>query len=60
MGYGKQENVNQGTVERTNKVDLNDLMRKVRNEEKRSKRTSVYLSAAAISAFAVFGIILTL
>ena len=60
MGYGKQENVNQGTVERTNKVDLNDLMRKVRNEEKRSKRTSVYLSAAAISAFAVFGVILTL
>ena len=42
------------------RVDLNNLMKKVRDEEKKSKRTSVYLSAAAISAFAVFGIILTL
>ena len=60
MRYGKEQNINQETIETTNKVDLNDLMKKVRNEEKRSKRTSVYLSAAAISAFAVFGIILTL
>ena len=60
MRYGKDENLYRGNIETTNKVDLNDLMKKVRNEEKRSKRTSVYLSAAAISAFAVFGIILTL
>ena len=60
MRYGKEQNINQETIETTNKVDLNDLMKKVRNEEKRNKRTSVYLSAAAISAFAVFGIILTL
>ncbi len=60
MRYGKEQNLNQETIETTNKVDLNDLMKKVRNEEKRNKRTSVYLSAAAISAFAVFGIILTL
>ena len=60
MRYGKEQNINQETIETTNKVDLNDLMKKVRNEEKRNKRTSVYLSAAAISVFAVFGIILTL
>ena len=61
MRYGREEQVNnEETFNSSQKVDLNDLMRKVRDQEKRSKRTSVYLSAAAISAFAVFGIILTL
>ena len=54
-----KKNLHRGNIETTNKVDLNDLMKKVRNKKK-IKRTSVYLSAAAISAFAVFGIILTL
>tara|TARA_B100001741_G_scaffold182538_1_gene150288 strand:- start:301 stop:489 length:189 start_codon:yes stop_codon:yes gene_type:complete len=62
MRYGREEELNQETLNSNNnhKVDLNDLMKKVRDQEKKSKRTSVYLSAAAISAFAVFGIILTL
>ena len=60
MRYGSKEQSNQESYNSNHKVDLNDLMRKVRDEEKKSKRTSVYLSAAAISAFAVFGIILTL
>ena len=61
MRYGRDEQVNQEeTFKSSQKVDLNDLMKKVRDQEKKSKRTSVYLSAAAISAFAVFGIILTL
>ena len=61
MRYGRDEQVNQEeTFKVSQKVDLNDLMKKVRDQEKKSKRTSVYLSAAAISAFAVFGIILTL
>ena len=60
MRYGNEEKVNEKTFETSQKVDLNDLMQKVRDEEKRNRRTSVYLSAAAISAFAVFGIILTL
>ena len=47
-------------VEASSKVDLNNLMKKVRDEEKKSKRASVYVSAAAVSALAVFGIILTL
>ena len=62
MRYGREEELNQETLNSNinHKVDLNDLMKKVRDQEKKSKRTSVYLSAAAISAFAVFGIILTL
>ena len=60
MRYGNEEQLNQEPIDSNLKVDLNDLMKKVRDEEKKSKRTSVYLSAAAISAFAVFGIILTL
>ena len=61
MRYGRDEQVNQEeTFKVSQKVDLNDLMKKVRDQEKKSKRTSVYLSASAISAFAVFGIILTL
>ncbi len=61
MRYGKEEQANKEEIFNSNqKVDLNDLMKRVRDQEKKSKRTSVYLSAAAISAFAVFGIILTL
>ena len=60
MRYGREEQTNQEAPNSGQKVDLNDLMRKVRDEEKKSRRTSVYLSAAAISAFAVFCIILTL
>ena len=47
-------------VSSSSKVDLNNLMKRVRDEEKKSKRASVYVSAAAVSALAVFGIILTL
>ena len=61
MRYWRDDQINKAeTLNSSQKVDLNDLMRKVRDQEKKSKRTSVYLSAAAISAFAVFGIILTL
>ena len=61
MRYGRDEQINKAeNFNSGQKVDLNDLMKKVRDQEKKSKRTSVYLSAAAISVFAVFGIILTL
>tara|TARA_A100001011_G_C13855778_1_gene652834 strand:+ start:25 stop:210 length:186 start_codon:yes stop_codon:yes gene_type:complete len=61
MRYGREEQVNkEETFNSSQRVDLNDLMKKVRDQEKKNKRASVYLSAAAISAFAVFGIILTL
>ncbi len=42
------------------RVDLNNLMKKVKEEEKKNKRTNLAVSAAAVSAVAVFGIILTL
>ena len=47
-------------VHQNSKVDLNNLMRKVNDDRKRSKRQNIALSAAALSAVAVFGIILTL
>ena len=42
------------------RVDLNNLMKKVKEEEKRSKRNNLAVSVAALSVVAVFGIILTL
>ena len=44
----------------TSKVDLNNLMKRVKEEEKKTKRNNLAISAAALSAVAVFGIILTL
>ena len=44
----------------SSRVDLNNLIRKVKEEEKRDKRNNLAVSAAALSAVAVFGIILTL
>ncbi len=48
------------TVNTGSKVDLNNLIKRVKEEEKRSKRQNIVISAAALSAVAVFGIILTL
>tara|TARA_B100000959_G_C14769563_1_gene536899 strand:- start:337 stop:531 length:195 start_codon:yes stop_codon:yes gene_type:complete len=42
------------------RVDLNNLMQKVRDEEKKAKRSSVIISAVIVSAITVFGIILTI
>ena len=44
----------------TSKVDLNDLMKRVKEEEKKAKRNNLAISAATLSAVAVLGIILTL
>ena len=49
-----------GTYRDGNRVDLNDLMQKVRDEEKKAKRSSVIISAVIVSAITVFGIILTI
>jgi len=45
---------------KVHKVDLNDLIKKVKDEEKKSRRANIVISAAAVSAVAIFGIILTL
>ena len=42
------------------RVNLNNLMRKVKEEEKKTRRNNLAISVAALSAVAVFGIILTL
>ena len=42
------------------RVNLNNLMKRVKEEEKKSKRNNLAISVAALSAVAVFGIILTL
>ena len=42
------------------RVNLNTLMEKLKEEEKKNKRNNLAISVAAFSAVAVFGIILTL
>lgn len=42
------------------KVNLNDLVSRLKAEEKENRKNNIILSAAAISAVTVFGIILTL
>ena len=56
----QESSLEQSPNNSTSKVDLNNLIRKVKEEEKRSKRQNIVISAAALSAVAVFGIILTL
>ena len=60
--FTKEENLNgeNSLASSGSKVDLNNLIKRVKEEEKRSKRQNIVISAAALSAVAVFGIILTL
>ena len=44
----------------SSRVNLNDLIKKVRDEEKKDKRSVVVVSTAVLSGVVVFGIILTL
>ena len=44
----------------TSKVDLNNLIKRAREEEKKTKRSNLAVSLAVLSAVAVFGIFLTL
>ena len=45
---------------KSKKVNLTDLVERMKEEEKKEKKNNLILSAAAVSAVAVFGIILTL
>ena len=51
---------NGNVLGQSSKVDLNNLMKKLKEEEKLTKRNNLVISAAALSAVAVFGIIITL
>ena len=42
------------------RVNLNNLMKKIKEEEKKTKRSNLTISVVAFSAVAIFGIILTL
>ena len=57
---GEREGKYPKILPETSKVDLNKLIKKVREEEKKSKRSNLAVSAATLSAAVVFGIILTL
>jgi len=57
---GQKTNKQSGVFPEMPRVDLNSLMKKIKEEEKRSKRNNLAVSVAALSAVAVFGIILTL
>ena len=59
--FNKQGNCEQPSVfpERP-RVNLNTLMERVKEEEKKNKRNNLVVSVVALSTAAVFGIILTL
>jgi len=59
MGVNKLEPIDLVKAS-SSKVDLNSLMKRVKDEEKKNKRNNLMVSAAALSAVAVFGVILTL
>ena len=64
IGMRDEENISgtlsENSVNHSSKVDLNNLMKKLKEEEKLTKRNNLVISAAALSAVAVFGIIMTL
>ena len=57
MEFNRNKDFN---VNKASKVDLNSLIAKVKEEEKKTKRQNIAISAAALSAIAFFGIIITL
>ena len=56
----QNSSLDEGVSNSRSRVDLNNLIRKVKEEEKKSKRQNIVISAAALSVVAVFGLILTL
>ena len=62
----KEENINNSEKrfhfedKSSQKVSLTDLMYRLKEEKKQEKKSNLLISAAAISAVTVFGIILTL
>ena len=44
----QESSLEQASNNSTSKVDLNNLIRKVKEEEKRSKRQNIVISAAAL------------
>ncbi len=57
---GQEEREQPKVFLKESRVNLNSLMKKLKEEEKKTKRNTLAVSVAALSAAAVFGIILTL
>ncbi len=57
---GRRDKEQPKVIPATSRVDLNNLIKRVKEEEKKTKRNNLKISAAAAAAVAVFGIILTL
>ncbi len=55
-----KEHISVGNAVKAQKVNLSNLLQKVKEEEKKKKRNNMVVSAAAVSAVTIFGIILTL
>ena len=61
--YNSRHNIDTDpTLEKftSSKVNLNDLIKKMKKSRAEEKKINLVLSAAAVSAVALFGIILTL
>ena len=59
--FNRQRKIEQLRVfPEASRVDLNNLMKKVKEEEKRSKRNNLVISLTVLSAATVIGIVLTL
>ena len=55
-----KEHISVDNAVKAQKVNLSNLLQKVKEEEKKKKRINMVVSAAAVSAVTIFGIILTL
>ena len=61
ISFNRQKEKEQPRIfSKVSRVNLNDLMKRLKEKEKKTKRNNLLVSAAALSAVAVFGIILTL
>ena len=58
--YSRDENEISSSSKDSSRVDLNNLIKRVRDEEKKNKRSNTYLSVLVLTIVAIFGIILTL
>ena len=58
--FKNKENFYEETKSGSQKVNVVELMAKMKDEQAKDKKNNIILSAAAISAITVFGIILTL
>ena len=57
---GQKEKKQPRIFSESSRVNLNNLIKRVKEEEKKGRRNNLAISVAALSAAAVFGIILTL